>query len=32
MSIRKKIRLSYRCEFGIGDLYMVIKKPMYHGY
>ena len=29
MSIRKKVRLSYRCEFGIGDLYMVIKKPMY---
>lgn len=29
MSIRKKVRLSYRYEFGIGDLYMVIKKPMY---
>lgn len=27
MSIRKKVRLSYRYEFGIGDLYMVIKKP-----
>lgn len=26
MSIRKKVRLSYRCKFG--DLYMVIKKPM----
>lgn len=29
MSIRKKVRLSYRYEFGFGDLYMVIKKPMY---
>lgn len=29
MSIRKKVRLSYRYDFGIGDLYMVIKKPMY---
>lgn len=27
MSIRKKVRLSYRYEFGFGDLYMVIKKP-----
>lgn len=29
MSIRKKVRLSYRCEFGIGDIYMVIKKTTY---
>lgn len=29
MSIRKKVRLSYRYEFGFGDLYMVIKKPVY---
>lgn len=28
MSIRKKVRLSYRYEFGIGDLYMVIKNPI----
>ena len=29
MSIRKKVRLSYRYEFGIGDLYMGFLITMY---
>lgn len=29
MSIRKKVRLSYRYDFGIGDLSIIVKKPMY---
>ena len=29
MSIRKKIRQSYRYDFGIGDLFMIVKKPTY---
>ena len=29
MSIRKKVRQSYRYDFGIGDLSIIVKEPMY---
>lgn len=29
MPIRKKIRQSYRYDFGIGDLSIIVKKPMH---